>query len=445
MRKGLSKVVVWLVVAVVVREATAAAAADNAHSGGLTANLAKWLTNRETPSKISTKVVQDVFPGMGFGLKAEERIPANETIMEVPASALISLKTASEGRLRPVVEDLVRNNCSSNSVLALHLLHERALGEESAFQPYIESLPKTFDLPLVWSMAELGELNGTQLLPKVIQQKQALQAEFAQIVLPTLQSLQHAELVKDFGVDIQGFLWASCCILSRAFIVQTDEGVNLPLLIPGVDLFNSGQPGSRLEIDNTKGVVSVVSDQDLEEGEQVYLFLGNEPNFGYMLTQGFSLVNNPEDFVELHVSSDPSDPFVETKRRILQYLDVAQRETFILKRQGKIPQDLFASLRVHMMKPSEFDNFRALESGKPLNLQNELQVFREVMLTCQKSLQAFPTSVKEDDELLLKPGGLERRAAYAILYRRGEKLVYIEAMHAISEMWNRFLFAGNSL
>ena len=115
-------------------------------------------------------------------------------------------------------------------------------------------------------------------------------------------------------------------------------------------------------------------------------------------------------------------------------MGVPRRETFVLRRQGKIPQDLFTTLRVHLMKPSEFDNFAALEGGKPLSLQSELRVFREVLLTCQKSLQAFATSVKEDDELLMKPGGLERRAAYAILYRRGEKLVYIEAMHAISEM-----------
>ena len=87
--------------------ASAAAAADPAvNSGGLTPDLAKWLSQRESPAKISAKIAQDVFPGMGFGLKAEEAVVANETLMEVPASALLSMKTASEGKLKGVVEEL---------------------------------------------------------------------------------------------------------------------------------------------------------------------------------------------------------------------------------------------------------------------------------------------------------------------------------------------------
>ena len=59
--------------------ASAAAAADpavNSNSGGLTPDLAKWLSQRESPAKISAKIAQDVFPGMGFGLKAEEAVVA---------------------------------------------------------------------------------------------------------------------------------------------------------------------------------------------------------------------------------------------------------------------------------------------------------------------------------------------------------------------------------
>ncbi len=213
-----------------------------------------------------------------------------------------------------------------------------------------------------------------------------------------------------------------------------------------------------------------------------------------MLTQGFALANNPEDFVELFVSFDPKDPFLHTKRRILRFLGVEHTDESIFvmqvqkhtlshthththslslslslsiwrhlfcvegftyhfvssslhlllwQRKGKIPRDLLTSLRVHTMKPSEFDSFKRLESGRLLSLQNELDVSREVLLTCQKSLQAFPTSVKEDDEILLMPGGLDRRKAYAVLYRRSEKLVYIEAMHAITESWNNILFSGD--
>ena len=179
----------------------ASAAADPAvNSGGLTPDLAKWLSQRESPAKISAKIAQDVVPGMGFGLKAEEAVVANETLMEVPASALLSMKTASEGKLKGVVEELLRSNCSANSVLALHLLHERSLGESSAFHPYIESLPRTFDLPLAWSAEELEELNGTQLLPRVLQQKQAIRAEYEQVVLPVVTAPGQADLAAELDL-----------------------------------------------------------------------------------------------------------------------------------------------------------------------------------------------------------------------------------------------------
>ena len=79
-----------LVLAIATLASAAADPAVNSNSGGLTPDLAKWLSQRESPAKISAKIAQDVFPGMGFGLKAEEAVVANETLMEVPASALLS-------------------------------------------------------------------------------------------------------------------------------------------------------------------------------------------------------------------------------------------------------------------------------------------------------------------------------------------------------------------
>jgi len=410
----------------------------------MTADLARWLSRGDRPAMVSSKIEQDYFPGMGFGFKAGEKVEANETLMEVPPSAFLSLKTATEGPLKPVVLDLFESNCSANAILAVHLLHERGLGAASNYSEYVASLPRAFDLPLVWTNEELGELNGTQLLTKVIQQRRAVELEYQERVLPVLQRLRHASLLGEaFPTDLASYLWAQCCVLSRAFLVHTEDA-KLPVLIPGVDLFNVGPVDTHLDIDQDSGIVRIISNQEYDEGEQVFLNAGSEPNLGYMLTQGFALANNPEDFVELFVSFDRNDPFLDTKWRILRYLGVEHTDEsiFVMQRKGKIPRDLLTSLRVHTMKPSEFDSFKQLENGKRLSLQNELDVSREVLLTCQKSLRAFPTSVKEDDEILLMPGGLDRRKAYAVLYRRSEKLVYIEAMHAITERWNNILFSG---
>ncbi len=142
------------------------------------------------------------------------------------------------------------------------MLHERHLGEASNYSEYVASLPKVFDLPLVWTNEELGELNGTQLLTKVIQQRRAVEVEYQELVLPVLQRLSHAShLGEDFPTDLAAYLWAQCCVLSRAFLVHTEDA-KLPVLIPGVDLFNAGPVDTHLDIDQATGVVRVVSTQE---------------------------------------------------------------------------------------------------------------------------------------------------------------------------------------
>ena len=45
-------------------------------------------------------------------------------------------------------------------------------------------------------------------------------------------------------------------------------------------------------------------------------------------------------------------------------------------------------------------------------------------------------------ELLKRPGGLGRRLAYAVAYRRAEKLLLHAAMQKTVELWNSLLLKG---
>ena len=50
--------------------------------------------------------------------------------------------------------------------ICLFLLHERSK-QQSAWGPYLASLPREVDLPLFWSETELQQLQGTQLQTSV--------------------------------------------------------------------------------------------------------------------------------------------------------------------------------------------------------------------------------------------------------------------------------------
>ena len=41
----------------------------------------------------------------------------------------------------------------------MQLLYEKRKGKESAFHPYIQELPRSFDMPLQWSEKEMDELH----------------------------------------------------------------------------------------------------------------------------------------------------------------------------------------------------------------------------------------------------------------------------------------------
>ena len=74
-----------------------------------------------------------------------------------------------------------------------------------------------------------------------------------------------------------------------------------------------------------------------------------------------------------------------------------------------------------------------------MSLVNERDTLWQVLAACKVFLDAQPTTLEEDDKLLLRPEGLPRRQAWAVLYRRGEKAPYREIMQAALDSWQKFL------
>eukprot|EP00216_Chloropicon_sp_CCMP2111_P004068 CAMPEP_0198245314 /NCGR_PEP_ID=MMETSP1446-20131203/40320_1 /TAXON_ID=1461542 ORGANISM="Unidentified sp, Strain CCMP2111" /NCGR_SAMPLE_ID=MMETSP1446 /ASSEMBLY_ACC=CAM_ASM_001112 /LENGTH=66 /DNA_ID=CAMNT_0043929475 /DNA_START=180 /DNA_END=376 /DNA_ORIENTATION=- len=66
------------------------------------------------------------------------------------------------------------------------------------------------------------------------------------------------------------------------------------------------------------------------------------------------------------------------------------------------------------MGPEDFPSYRKLKEMRPISLENEVQAFRQFLITCQISLKNFDTTVAEDDALL-KEKDLPRRKAFAVL------------------------------
>ena len=98
---------------------------------------------------------------------------------------------------------------STKARLAGALLHERGLGEASAFHAYVAQLPETFAMPATWTEAERRQLCYPPLERAAARLEATWEAACASVP----------------GVPREEMLWALQAVESRAFSGQLTEGV----------------------------------------------------------------------------------------------------------------------------------------------------------------------------------------------------------------------------
>ena len=94
-------------------------------------------------------------------LVATRPTSSGQTLAAIPQKAWLTQQTVSQSPIGIFVEEL-----DGWLQICLFLLHERSK-QQSAWGPYLASLPREVDLPLFWSETELQQLQGTQLQTSV--------------------------------------------------------------------------------------------------------------------------------------------------------------------------------------------------------------------------------------------------------------------------------------
>ena len=132
--------------------------------------LNAWLRTKEVfPEEGCVEVARVDY---GLGLCAVRELDANAVAVDVPQHAVISeaawsegMDEAAAGRVQAMLYDAWGWGGGGGGLevgdilLAVRLLHEKALGEDSAWAPYIAALPSDLsDSPLQWSSEEVQTL-----------------------------------------------------------------------------------------------------------------------------------------------------------------------------------------------------------------------------------------------------------------------------------------------
>ncbi|GMH42796.1 hypothetical protein BSKO_10715 [Bryopsis sp. KO-2023] len=268
------------------------------------------------------------------GLAALTEIKIDDELVSLPRGAAIELEP--KRRSPEFCEKDAWASCPWFVKLALLLVKEKKLGEESKFSEYVKSLPKKVDVPVNWGEEELSQFQYRPIINRVGLQKAALVERYSSIASAIT-----------FDLSKEDFSWALSCVRSRSFsgpyigsrlsdrirggvlvatlavanitvlggsVEQTlnaliavtifnllyefllSRDLSVYVLAPAVDLINhSCYVETDLSYDYFQDSYAVRAAEDYSRGEQVFISYGKQSNDSLMQYYGFCIADNPDD------------------------------------------------------------------------------------------------------------------------------------------------------
>ncbi|DBA96971.1 TPA: hypothetical protein ACH3X1_001295 [Trebouxia sp. C0004] len=156
------------------------------------------------------------------GLRATTDIPGGSVIVSLPRSLALSVSPSQSCPILHLIPEDVWSSSIKNFQLALLFLAESKKGRDSAWYPYIQTLPQHVDSLVHWSDTELHELQYGATEPE----QQFLQEAKQQLddIRELYWKLESSGLVTELNSTLEDVVWASDIVRSRAFAISTPEG-----------------------------------------------------------------------------------------------------------------------------------------------------------------------------------------------------------------------------
>jgi histone-lysine N-methyltransferase SETD3 len=280
------------------------------------------------------------------GLHTTRDTPANEIIMEIPTSCLLTpllAKTSPIGQAMAQAGFIPRN---LHTYLTAFILEEKC-SACSNWQPYLNVLPTNFNnMPVLWPPEDLKLLAGSLAVPLIEERRQKFLADYRDLCL----------LVENFARhSIEQFFWAQLAVQTRIFSVTVD-GKRIAAMVPVADMLNHKRPSQTFwTFDDSRGCFTVTSKQVHKAGDAVLDSYGKKCNTRYLLDYGFiSDYNDDQDTARFRVQLDEKDPMIAAKMQLLNGKATRELHT---TRDYESPAclELFSYLRIKHATAKEWD------------------------------------------------------------------------------------------
>ena len=297
---------------------------------------------------------------------ASDNIKINDTLIRVPDDLLITLDTAQNSEIGKYFDEPLRKKLNSphHCLLTAYLLQEQKKGNSSKWSFYFPFLPSSYSsFPIFYTEKEMKLLEGTQFYDIVTDKKKEIRQDYDWI----------CEKYSGFNqYPYDEFCKFREVISSRIFGV-TMKGKKNDIIAPYADLFNHRRPRGThwaYEDDLNSFVVSAI--ENMSPGMEVFDSYGRKCNARFLLNYGFTIEDNEDDEIKIHLSLNNNDKRYKDKVKVLGN----SNKKFTLVKNCRDEQSLLFFSWVRIMEYN--GDFKGISINSPIMLKNELNMLKKV-------------------------------------------------------------------
>ncbi|KND92016.1 Ribosomal lysine N-methyltransferase 4, partial [Tolypocladium ophioglossoides CBS 100239] len=404
----------------------------------------------------------------GRGMVATRDIAADATLFTIPRRAIINVHTS---KLREQLPHLFESQgdgddeqgLDSWGALIMILMYEHLEGESSAWKPYLDVLPETFDTPMFWSDDELSNLQGSALRHRI--GKADAEGMFRANLLPAIRRnpgvfrcsghYSDADLIQlahRMGSTIMAYAFdlesGADSDADEDGWVEDREGKLLMGMVPMADILNADAEFNA-HVNHGDESLTVTSLRPIKAGEEILNYYGPHPNsellrrYGYITEKHsrYDVVEIPWRVVEGTIMSRMRVCQVTIEKARKRISEDELEDTFVLERESgepssdrtfagpasvaEIPADLHEQLKTFLKTLQKIEGGLIPDKRKRDDLQQAILADSILAIELQ-----YTTSVSADHQILQQ--NLSRRHRMAVQVRLGEKRLLEEAKACLS-------------
>ncbi|GMF42461.1 unnamed protein product [Phytophthora fragariaefolia] len=370
---------------------------------------------------------------------AEDVTPHTE-VFSVPLDSVLSVKSLQENAvLQSITFFRQLSPEREDDQLALALLYEKFVrGATSKWAKHIELLPRTYHNALYFGPEELRVLEGSNLFFIAQQMEEKVTQDYARlkesVLLELFENIPEGISIDRFDefFSLENYKWALSTIWSRFVSLRLDEASlgqdkdepieknpvpdgkgdaqvpkqSFKAMVPVFDMLNH-DPEAEMShfFDMAAQRFKLVSHQHWNAGAQMFINYGPLSNHKLLSLYGFVVIGNPFDAVEMWLPMDEASTklFQEKEQLLLSNgLDHATNPFELVA--DEINDLLLMAARIQEIDCETAEELEELANkaldGEMISLENEQEALARLIYTLERMLEAYPTSIEEDDQLL---------------------------------------------